>query len=76
MKNDYLVIWKSHDGQQVSTLVDEMGEFVWRDDSYVSDEHIPVIDDPDDLLNRLDRADGVRYAVRAEVARESLGWDV
>ncbi len=72
----YIVFWKSSHGQQVSTVVDAHNQPVLRDDDYLDTNDIPELTNPELVFTALDLAEGSRYAITPELARETLGWDV
>lgn len=74
--NDYIVIWKDAPGQQVSTVVDAHDQPARRDWEYIVNNSIPVIDNEDKVIAELAVANGEKFAVPTQVARDVLGWDV
>lgn len=72
----YLVIWKDGPGQQVSTVVDSNNEPMQRDAEYVKQQNITQASNEEAVFMFLREADGTKFAVTPELARETLGWDV
>lgn len=71
----YIVVWKDAQGQQISTVADARGEIVQRDPEYLEQNGIPLLDG-DAVLSTLDHADGYKFAITVDDARDKLGWDV
>lgn len=73
---DYIVFWKTDPGQQVSTIADAHNQPVRRDLTYVQTNDIPILSDEGQVFTALELANGERYAVSPDLARETLGWDL
>lgn len=73
---EFIIFWKDHPGQQVSTVVDAHNQPVARDTSYLDTNGICLLEHESDVLDALNAASGVKYAVTRDLARKTLGWDV
>ncbi len=76
MTEKYVVFWKTAPGQQVTTVVDAHNQPVLRDEEYLETNDISICASPSVVFTVLDLASGEKYAVRPELARATLGWDV
>lgn len=72
----YIVVWKDAPGQQVSTVVDAHDVPVQRDEAYLARNNIVIYHSQDDVLETLEAATGHKFAITADLARSTLGWDV
>lgn len=72
----YIVVWRTDDKGKVWTVEDHAGAPVQRDFEGVRSSVFAVISDPDEVEECLGRADGTRYAISLDAAREVLGWSL
>ena len=72
----YIVVWKDKPGQRISTVLDARDEIVRRDPEYLQENGIPTFGQKEVVLNVLEMADGKKFAISEEMARDVLGWDV
>lgn len=73
---DMIVVWRDTPGQQVSTVADAENRPLVRDVAYVEQNQLQVLTKPEELIDALARADGVKFAVPVDTVRAALGWDI
>lgn len=72
----YIIFSKNGPGQQVTTVADAHGSPVLRDEEWIDNNVVSVLETEDDVFTALDLASGTLYAIQPELARTTLGWDV